>query len=181
MAGSVVSLRKASRMRGCRAFCAKSRAALRTSRSSAASWLSSRKGSSQVKVGLAMVVSVIVVLCGKPGAVEGSRRRCLTAYVPVAEHDPLLAGQAFEADRAAGVDLVGRDADFGTQAVFETIGEARRGIDHHRARIDFAQETHGLRVVFGDDGLAVVRRVLVDVLDGFVRSEEHTSELQSHH
>jgi hypothetical protein len=40
------------------------------------------------------------------------------------QHDPLLRGEAFEADRAARVQLVGRDADLGAEAVFEAVGES---------------------------------------------------------
>src|SRR5574338_1022966 len=52
----------------------------------------------------------------------------LLAYLAIAEHDPFLAGQALQPDRAAGVDLVGRDADLGPQAVFEAVREAGRGV-----------------------------------------------------
>src|ERR1700755_238183 len=62
------------------------------------------------------------------------------AHVAVAEHDPLLRREAFEADRAPGVQLVGRDADLRAEAVFEAVGEARRGIHHDGARIHLAQE-----------------------------------------
>ena len=54
----------------------------------------------------------------------------LSAYLPVAQHDVLLAGEAFQTDRATCVDLVGRNADLRAQAVFEAIGKARRGVDH---------------------------------------------------
>ncbi|KAF1858399.1 hypothetical protein Lal_00014910 [Lupinus albus] len=76
--------------------------------------------------------------------------------------------QAFQPDRSARVQLVVRDADLRTEAVLETVGEARRRVDHHGGRVDFAQEAHRVRVVLGDDGVRVLRRVLVDVLDGRV-------------
>lgn len=54
----------------------------------------------------------------------------LAANLAIAEDDPLLTGQALQADRAAGVNLVGRNADFRTQAIFESIGKACRCVDH---------------------------------------------------
>ncbi len=89
---------------------------------------------------------------------------------PCAEHDVLLRGEAFEAHRAARVQLVGGDADLRAEAVLEAVGEARRGVHHHRARIDFAQETLRVRVVLGDDGVGVRRAVLGDVLHRRVES-----------
>src|SRR3546814_2647053 len=67
---------------------------------------------------------------------------------------------------------------------------------HHRGRIDFAQEAHRARVILADDGVGVLRRMGVDVVNRLIhivddpdcedriqifgiRSEEHTSELQS--
>ena len=64
------------------------------------------------------------------------------------------------------MQLVVRDADLRAQAVFEAVGEARRCVDHHRGRVDFAQEAHRVRVVLRDDGVRVLRRIRVDVLDG---------------
>src|SRR5215472_8208230 len=87
-------------------------------------------------------------------------------YLPAAEHDPLLAGQALESDRSARVELVGRDADLRAQPVFEAVGEARGGIDHDRARIDLAQEARRVAVMLGDDGVGVLRAVLRDMVDG---------------
>ena len=71
-------------------------------------------------------------------------------------------------DRPARVQLVGRDADLGAEPVLEAVGEARRGVDHHRARVDLAQEAHRARVVLGDDRVGVLRAVLRDVRDRLV-------------
>ena len=43
----------------------------------------------------------------------------------VSEDDEFLGGQTFQAHRPPGVDLVGRDADLGTQPIFETVRETR--------------------------------------------------------
>src|SRR5689334_4655662 len=81
------------------------------------------------------------------------------------QDDPLAAGQALQPDRAARMQLVRRDADLGAEAVFVAVGEARRRIDHHRARVDFAEEAHGARVIVRDDRVGVLRPVAGDVLD----------------
>ena len=60
-----------------------------------------------------------------------------------------------QADRAAGVQAVGGDADFSAQAVFEAVREAGRQVDVDRAGIDFALEALGRRQVFGDDRVGV--------------------------
>src|SRR5690606_4677315 len=88
------------------------------------------------------------------------------AYLAVAKNDIFLRGQALQSDRAACMQLVGGDADLGTETVFEAVGAARRGVDHDRARIHLAQETARMRVVFGDDGLGMLRGVAIDVVDG---------------
>ena len=48
----------------------------------------------------------------------------LSSHMPFTEHDEFLRCQAFQSHRATRVDLVGGDADFRAQAIFETIGEA---------------------------------------------------------
>ena len=37
--------------------------------------------------------------------------------MPLPQHDELLGGQTFQADRSAGVNLVGADADLRAEAV----------------------------------------------------------------
>src|SRR5258707_8750991 len=97
----------------------------------------------------------------------------LTADFAVAEDDVFLRRQTLEPDRTARVQLVGRDADFGAQAVLVAVGEAGGSVDDHRARIHFAQETLGARLVAGDDGVGVLRAVLGDVGDGLVQALHH--------
>jgi len=48
--------------------------------------------------------------------------------MPVAEHYVLLAGQAFQANWAACVELVGGDTDLRAQAILEAVGKTRRGV-----------------------------------------------------
>ena len=42
--------------------------------------------------------------------------------------DVFVGGEFFEAHGAAGVEFVGRDADFGAHAEFAAVGEAGRGV-----------------------------------------------------
>jgi len=56
------------------------------------------------------------------------------------------------------------------QAVLVAVGEAGRGVPHHRARVDFAQEALGARPVPGDDGVGMLRAVPGDVLDRLVEA-----------
>src|SRR5690606_1792623 len=91
------------------------------------------------------------------------------ADVPVAEHHVLLAGQAFQPYRAAGVQLVGGNADLRAQAVLEAVGETGGGVDHHRGGIHLSEEAPRIREVLGDDRVGVLRTVGVDVPDGRVQ------------
>ncbi len=90
------------------------------------------------------------------------------AHFAVAQHHPLHAGQAFQAHWAAGVKLVGGNADFRAQAIFEPVSEPRRGVHHDAGRIDLAQKLHGAGVIAGENGVGVLRAVAVDVGDGFI-------------
>src|SRR5690606_13574821 len=78
--------------------------------------------------------------------------------------------ETFQADRTARVNLVGGDTDLGAQTILKTVGEARRSIDHDRARIDLAQEAAAARVILGDDAVGVLRTVGIDVIDGGIEA-----------
>src|SRR5699024_7297691 len=71
------------------------------------------------------------------------------------------------------VDLVGGDADFGAEAIFEAVGKAGGGVDHHRAGVDLTQEAAAAGVVLGDDGVSVLRAVAADVLDRRIDAVDH--------
>ncbi len=85
------------------------------------------------------------------------------------QHHEFLRGEPFQADRAARVQLVVGDADFGAQSEFEAVGEAGRCIDHHGSRIDLPQEAHRAGVVLGHDGVGMLRRIAVDVVYGLLQ------------
>src|SRR5882724_10878235 len=92
-------------------------------------------------------------------------QRVLGAYFALAQNDPLEGREAFDAHRTACMEFIGADADLRAQAEFETIGEARAGVDHDAGGIDLAQETLGMHMVAGHDRVSVVAAVSVDVRD----------------
>lgn len=55
-----------------------------------------------------------------------------SAHVAVADDDVLRGGHLGQAHRAAGVQLLGADADLGTEAELSAVGEPRGGVDQHR-------------------------------------------------
>src|SRR5260221_2476774 len=85
------------------------------------------------------------------------RVRPLGTNLPRAQDHPFLASEAFEPDRPARMQLVGGNADLRAEAVLEAVGKARRRVDHHRARIDFASEAHRIGMVRRDDRVRVLR------------------------
>src|SRR5262245_65631456 len=62
------------------------------------------------------------------------------ADLPFAPDDVLLGGELAEAHRAAGVELLGRDADLGPEPELLAVDEPGRRVDKHRGRLDLAGE-----------------------------------------
>src|SRR5690606_15935971 len=91
-----------------------------------------------------------------------------TAQLSFAGQHPFQGGKAFKADRTTCMQTICRDTDFCAQTVLKTIGETGGQVDVDRAGVHFALETGGSRKVFGDDGLGMLRTVLLDVLHGLV-------------
>src|SRR5690625_3303453 len=60
------------------------------------------------------------------------------------------------------------DADLGAQAIFETVGKARGGIDHHRCRIHFVQKPPCPSVILGNDRFGMLGAVLLNVSHGLL-------------
>ena len=60
-----------------------------------------------------------------------------------ATHDVFVTGQLLDPDRAAGVELVRRDADLGAHAELGAVGELRRGVVEHDRAVDAGQESLG--------------------------------------
>src|SRR5690606_30657981 len=92
-----------------------------------------------------------------------------SSQLAFAGQHPFLDGQAFEPDRAAGVQAVGGKADLRAQTVFVAVGEAGGQVDVDRAGIDFALEALGGGKVLGDDGFGVLGAVAGDVIHGSVQ------------
>ena len=77
----------------------------------------------------------------------------------------LEAGQLLGADRAAGVELAGGNADLGAETELAAIGELRRGIVQDDRRIDFFQEALRRRAVLGEDAIGMMRAIGLDMGD----------------
>ena len=78
------------------------------------------------------------------------------------------AGQLLGADRAAGVEFPGGDADFGAEAEFAAVGELGRCVMQHDRRIDLVEKFARGAFVLGHDRIGVVRAVIVNMRDRLV-------------
>src|SRR3546814_6994800 len=106
-------------------------------------------------------------------AAAALRPEGLVPGLALAAHLMLVAGQLLRANRSAGVQLAGRDADLGAHAELTAVGKLRRGVVHHDSGIDLVHEADRRRGIFGDDSLGVVRAVAIDVGDGVVEILDH--------
>ena len=79
--------------------------------------------------------------------------------------DVFVRREFFEAAGAAGMELAGADADLRPHAELVPVGESARSVDVDRSRIHLAREPLGCFVVRGDDHVAVMRAVALDVVD----------------
>src|SRR3546814_4032366 len=68
------------------------------------------------------------------------RPKGLGPGLALAAHPVLVAGQLLRANRSAGMQLAGRDADLGAHTEFTAVGELRRGVVHHDSGIDLVHE-----------------------------------------
>src|SRR5207248_10818858 len=94
-------------------------------------------------------------------------------HVAVSCDDPLVGRQVGGPHWAAGVELVGADADLGAQAVLTAIGEAGAGVHHHAGAVHAFHELVGGLGRLGQDRVGVAAAVLVDVVHGFVQRVHH--------
>src|SRR3546814_4972508 len=69
------------------------------------------------------------------------RPKGLGPGLALAAHPVLVAGQLLRANRSAGMQLAGRDADLGAHAEFTAVGELRRGVVHHDPGIEDRKST----------------------------------------
>src|ERR1700687_444218 len=93
----------------------------------------------------------------------GSRPRLPGAVDAIFE-----TGQLLGADRAAGVEFPGGDADFRAEAEFAAIGELGRCVMQHDRRIDLIEEFARGTFVFRHDRIGVVRAVVVNMRDRLI-------------
>src|SRR4051794_20363630 len=89
------------------------------------------------------------------------RRTCVESAPGLAgaADDVLGGGELAEAHGAAGVELLGADADLGAEAELFAVDEAGRGVDEDGGGVDLGGEAVGGGEVGRDDGLAVTRAV----------------------
>src|SRR5688572_10119191 len=93
---------------------------------------------------------------------------CLLTYLPRAFDDELVGTELGQAHRAAGVEAVGADADFGAVTELVSVREARTRVPIDGRAVDLREETPGGRFIGRDDGVAVARAVAIDRCDGDV-------------
>src|SRR5688572_5581793 len=84
----------------------------------------------------------------------------------------LVAEKPLDSHGASRVGLLGADADLGPETEAETVREARRGIPDHARRVHAEEEVLGGPVVLRDDGVRVMRAVLVDVVHGLLHGAD---------
>ena len=83
--------------------------------------------------------------------------------------DVFVRSQPFESNGATTVQPTSANPDFGTQAIFETVGKSCRRVVANRRGINTAQENVGRLRIFGDNGIGVVAAEIVDVIDRFAQ------------
>ena len=90
----------------------------------------------------------------------------LRTHLAGAQHQVLVARYLLKAERAAGVELLRRDAELRAEAELEAVREARGGVPVHDGGVHVAQEVVGVRLVGRDYALRMLGAVAVYVLDG---------------
>ena len=55
----------------------------------------------------------------------GAFKAKLSSNVAITQHHVLQCGEAFKSHGSPGMQLVGRDADFGPKTIFKAVGKAR--------------------------------------------------------
>ncbi len=100
---------------------------------------------------------------------EGLLSACVVAHDLAASVQAVFVGdQAVESDGAAGVELAGGDADFGSEAIAEAVREAGGAVAVDTGGIDKCHELLTVFIAFGDNRVGVVGAVAVDVDGGFL-------------
>ena len=92
-----------------------------------------------------------------------------------AANDVFERGQLLDADRPAGMQAPGGDADFRAHAEFAAVGELRRGVVQHDSAVEAGEEALGGGAVVGDDAIGVLRAISADVRDGAIDAVDASS------
>ncbi len=87
-----------------------------------------------------------------------------------AQQLPFVNHKAFQANRAAGVYLIGADTHFGAKAVAEAIAKTSAAVPEYVRRIDQVHKLGGLFLVGGNNGVGVAGAEMVYMLDGLVET-----------
>ena len=87
-----------------------------------------------------------------------------------AADDVAEGGELFEADRPAGVQAAGGDADFPAEAEFAAVAELGGGVPEADGAGDVGQEGFGGFCVLGDDGVGMLAAMGGDVGEGFLET-----------
>src|SRR5690348_2664717 len=98
----------------------------------------------------------------------GGLTAALRPRLSVAAYAVFETGELFHADRSAGVEPPGGNANFGTEPEFAAVGKLGRGIVEHDGRVDLAQELFRRFAVFGHDRVGVMGAIALDMRDGGV-------------
>ena len=84
-----------------------------------------------------------------------------------------------QANGAAHVDFIGRNADFRAEAKFETVGKAGGGVYHHAGAVDRAQKSLCTGEMFGNDAVGMVAAVGIDMGNGFIKAVDDRIEISA--
>ena len=95
-----------------------------------------------------------------------TRRPALRFNLPFAVDDVFVGAKLVQAHRAAGVQAIGGDADFGTKAKLKSVGEAGGGVVEDRSGVHGSEKLLCRGSVFGDNAFGVAGAIGVDQLDG---------------
>ena len=79
----------------------------------------------------------------------------LTSYLSTSFNDPLISGHFAQSHGAARVQLLGRDAHFGTEAEFAAVGKLGARVHEHGGSVDLPLEPRRSHWIFRDDCLGM--------------------------
>ena len=85
----------------------------------------------------------------------------------------MIGRQFTQRHGAAGVNFIGGNANFGTEAKFLTVGESRGDIVKHTGAVDVREKGLCGVIVLSDNAIGVMRAVVIDVGDRFVERGDH--------